>query len=292
MASEKTSVPRLDPSEVILAARIPAIPAALQHIMDIANQPSTTSTQLEQQVLKDPSLCAQILKMVNSSFYALVQRVTSLNQAIILLGQSTVKSIAASLIMLETVGNTRNVTQFYLQRVWNRSVGCSGIVALLGKKESAGFQQKIFLAALVHDIGHLILSSQFKDQYFKLVVNEEFPTPEAELTHLGVEHAEVGAALLKLWGFPMDLVELVRLHHTTDSSPQLQKEIDMLEIGDLLADFPRRGKSFADVLAASEKTGLQWHDRLKDKLTAVGSSWELVQKYEEKIFSVQTTLEK
>lgn len=278
------SASRLDPSAVILAARIPAIPDALQHIMDVANRPSTTSTQLEQLVLKDPSLCAQILKMVNSSFYALVQRVTSLNQAIILLGQSTVKSIAASLIMLETVGNTKNVTQYYLQRVWNRSVACSGIVSLLSKRESLAFQQKIFLAALVHDIGHLILSSQFKDQYFKLVVQEEFPGPVAELHALGVEHAEVGAALLKLWGFPMDLVELVRLHHTQDLSPALQKEIDMLEVGNLLADLPRSAKSFSEVLALPQTNGFNRVEHLKMKLIAIGSSWEDVQVHESKIF--------
>ena len=288
MATDTRSASRLDPNAVILAARIPAIPDALQHIMDIANRPSTTSTQLEQLVLKDPSLCAQILKMVNSSFYALVQRVTSLNQAIILLGQSTVKSIAASLIMLETVGNTKNVTQYYLQRVWNRSVACSGMVTLLSKKEPLGFQQKIFLAALVHDIGHLILSAQFKDQYFKLVVKDEFPSPQAELQTIGTEHAEVGAALLKLWGFPMDLVELVRLHHTLDLSPTLQKEIDMLEAGDLLADLPRSGKSFNEVQELPQTNGFDRVAHLKMKLIAIGSSWEEVQEHESKIFLVGT----
>ncbi|MBI2712437.1 MAG: HDOD domain-containing protein, partial [Bdellovibrio sp.] len=69
MAIETDSVPRLDPEEVIAASRIPAVPDALQQILKVANQPTTTSLKLEQLVLKDPSLCAQILKMVNSSFY-------------------------------------------------------------------------------------------------------------------------------------------------------------------------------------------------------------------------------
>ena len=241
-------------------------------------------------MVKDPSLCAQILKMVNSSFYGLVQRITSLNQAIVLLGQPTVKSIAASLIMLETVGNMRNVNQYYLQQVWNRSVVCASLISLLCKKEASAFQQKMFLSGLVHDIGHLILSSQFKDKYFSLVVKSEFPDPRFELENIGIEHAETGAALLNSSGFSPEIVELVRLHHSEDQSVHLRKEIDLLEVGDLIADISKWGNSFAEVLGkTSFDTPIaprrDWSEHLKSKLQAVGSSWEDLQKLEEKIFA-------
>jgi len=275
-------VKRQDPAQVIRSARIPAIPEALRNILDAVNRPSTTSAQLEKLVLQDPSICAQILKLVNSSYYSLAQRVTSLNQAIVLVGHTTVKSIAATLIMLETVGSMPGISKPYLMRVWQRAVACGGLVRLFARKESEAEQQKLFLAGLSHDIGHLVLSVHYKREYDRLISKDDFPTPDSELKAVGTEHAEIGAALLKQWGFSDDLVELVKAQHSKpDGSPAIVKEVKILEAGDILADLPRLGRSF-DEVAKDEHFA-----KLVQILPDVGWTWEDLKKEESRIFSME-----
>lgn len=270
---------RVDPKTVLAAIRIPVVPAVLQAVIDAVNNPATTSTQLEELVLRDPGLSSQILKMVNSAFFSLRVKVTSISQGIVLLGYATIRSMASSLVMLETVGNMEGVDEAYLKKVWDRSVLCSGVVRLMTARRSKEIQAQLFLASLVHDVGHLILSCHFGRDYRLLIKENTFPHPHEEVKKVGTDHAEVGAELLTQWGFNPMVIELVRNHHRTPCPVEVELFVELLRVGDLLADLTQVGRSLDSL-----KADLRMKD-LRTSLPKIGVSWEELIQWEGKIFA-------
>src|SRR5689334_16021244 len=117
-----------DVKEILKICQIPAVPRTLQAILQALNEESTTSFQLEQLILKDASVSLNLLKLVNSSFYNLGQKVTSIQAAVVLLGYSAVKSLAASLAMLETFSKMKQVNREYLLKVWTHSMASARVI--------------------------------------------------------------------------------------------------------------------------------------------------------------------
>lgn len=225
-----------NPLTIIQTAEIPPIPAVLQQILAMADNPNTTSAQLEKLVSQEPALVAQLLKWVNSAYYSLPKRVSSISHAMILLGFSTVKSIASGLMLINAFEDMELQDRNFVHQVWQHTLLTANFTKILAQREPISKQDDFFLAGMIHDVGYIVLREYFGKKYQTLIAKNPFPTPQEEDALLGVNHTVIGTALLKEWHFPEEVTELVRCQHAPDNYMGQKREIAFLTASDNLAN--------------------------------------------------------
>lgn len=225
----------LDPKTIIQSADIPSIPSVLQEVLALADNPRTTASQLEKLVSQEPALVAQLLRWVNSAFYSLPRRVSSVSHAMILLGFSTVKSIASGMILINAFDNISGLSAEYVNSIWKHTLMAANYIKIFAKKEPTTKQDDLFLAAMIHDVGYLVMRQYFRKKYDPLVEENPFPTPERENEELGVDHVLLGTELLTEWKFPEEVIHLVKHHHDKEEFSGAAVDIAYLELADRFA---------------------------------------------------------
>lgn len=259
---------QVDVKSIVQSADVPSVPKILNEILLMADNPMATSSALEVLVVQEPGLAAQLLKWVNSALYALPNRVSSVSHSMVLLGFSTVKSVAAGMILINAFDTTVGLTKEYVGQVWGHTLSAATFIRHLTKGQSQSVRDDLFLAALIHDVGHLVLQQYFGAEYHALCTDFPFPPPEAERAMFGTDHAEVGAALLEEWKMPQRVVDLVALHHQPqryEGVPSvmafLRSSLELAAHGDFqqLLTLPV-DEIDADLVANLEKAGWRWSD--------------------------------
>ena len=195
---------------------LPAMPELYQEIVALAERESTSVEDLGRVVERDPGMTANLLKLVNSAYFGLRQRVTLPAEAVAFLGVDTLKSLAL------VHGVFRQVPGFPAgfdgAHLWQHSLEVAALARAIARAEDpgSGAESAAFTGGLLHDVGLSILASALPEEYLRIqaILREEpVEVAEAEARVLGVHHAEVGAHLLGLWGLPAPVVEAVARHH-------------------------------------------------------------------------------
>lgn len=165
---------------------------------------------------EDVSMTAGILKIVNSPFFGLFSRVSNPEQAVTLLGLDALKGMVLGMHMFNSSGAEK--VDFSLEDLGEHCQYTGLLARSIIKAEGGNSElaEHTFLAGFMHDIGKLVLSTSYTDEY-KAILNfvreANIPIQEAEKDILGFTHAEVGAYLLAIWGFNEEVVEAVYCHH-------------------------------------------------------------------------------
>ena len=212
--------------------RLPSIPATYQQLSDALENEETTVTELGRIIAGDIGMTAKILKLVNSAFFGLRRELTNPMDAVTYLGIETVRSLVLAAGIFEEAQPlaTRLIR---LEDIWAHSlaVGQYARAILRAYHASEEDQNSAFTSGLLHDAGILILARHFPEAYdeaLELVVNQYYLMPLAEQRLLGVNHAEVGAYLIGLWGLPPGIVQSIRFHHAPCEIPGVLECISTL----------------------------------------------------------------
>ena len=174
-------------------------------------------------VAQDLAMSAKVLQVVNSAFFGLRRQITDVGQAAVLLGLGTLRALVLSSHAFEKFQPSPPIEGFDLDALQRH---CSQVARVARELVPIGQQRDdAFVAALLHDVGLLVLATQERD-YLAMVLErarcEHRPLFEIEQEERGVTHAEVGGQLLGLWGLPDGIVEAVAYHHHPQTVPQPQ----------------------------------------------------------------------
>jgi signal transduction histidine kinase/HD-like signal output (HDOD) protein len=194
---------------------LPTLPHILLEFIATCNRPDSTHKDLSQIINKDSSLTAKVMRMVNSAYYGLPSRVTSMEHALLLLGTDAVKNIAISASVFQAFAKTRGDAVFSLKRFWRHSLTCATIAKLLAKKISYSSPDEAFLSGLLHDIGKLVLWVNFSKEYADMLAssNTESDLLLAGEMRLGATHCEVAAWMIGQWNLQSFMADAVLYHH-------------------------------------------------------------------------------
>lgn len=177
----------------------------------------------------DPGLAANVLRLANSSFFGIPSKVSSLKHAVMLLGVKRFSKIAVSACVNKTMDPAVEGYGLSPGELWLHSIAASTTAEALAKNRKLAETSDFFTAALLHDIGKLVLGEFVNKELPKIesLVADGVPFIMAEKEVLGTEHAEIGALILSKWSFPSDLIDAVRWHHYPEAieDPKLQPEI-------------------------------------------------------------------
>lgn len=205
----------------VYIARMPSLSTTVSKVLQTCNNPNASPSDLNRVISLDPVLTGQVLRLINSAYYALAHPITSLPRAIIMLGLNTVKNLALSLAVLGTMGGKSFLKSISAIDFWAHCL-CVGVAAKCMseiKGASHAECEDAFIAGLLHDLGKIPLSRQFPDMYLqtlKRADSDQQPLIEAENAIFGIDHGMVGRLIGAKWQLGKMLIQSLARHHCPD----------------------------------------------------------------------------
>jgi len=197
--------------------RLPSAPHLYMALEKALKDEDVTLQTLGDIIQQDMGMTAKTLKLVNSSFFGLRRTIETPHEAVAYLGIETIKGLVLANGIFENA-HPLSIRAFTLDDLWHHSLhvaeGAKKLAILEGLSRS--LQEEAFVGGVLHDLGVLVLASNFSKQYqhvAEMVLEEHISVPTAEQWEFGVTHAEIGAYLLGLWGIPASILKIVSLHH-------------------------------------------------------------------------------
>jgi putative nucleotidyltransferase with HDIG domain len=217
---------------------LPSQPGIYLALAEKLADPATSMADVAQLIEHDIAMSAKCLQLVNSAFFGLGRRITSVQQAVSYLGTDMLKSLVFTAAVFRAFQPPQNAAGFDLEALQSHSL----LVARLATKMLAGRQpaDEAFVAGMLHDVGKLIVVTRLTDQAVAvadLAAQSGRPWHMLEEEVLGVTHAEIGAYLLGLWGLPQQTVEAVACHHAPTRLPHAEFDVlSAVYVADVLVD--------------------------------------------------------
>jgi putative nucleotidyltransferase with HDIG domain len=207
---------------------LPPVPVAAVRLLGLLNQPTLDNEDLVKVVKYDTALTARMLRVCNSAHYGLAEPVCSVEQAVLLLGQREISRIVMALSFGPSL--SRKLPNYAVEgsELWHHSLACALAAEHICNQDIAGAAEPslAFTAGLLHDIGKMALNQFITADTVvsirNLVKNNSVSRVEAERQILGVDHAQMGGALLGRWNLPEIIIEAVTNHHNPILQPKVQ----------------------------------------------------------------------
>lgn len=229
---------------------LPTIPSVLKKLLSVIGNPKLSINEISGFISNDPVLTSRVLKVVNSPIYGFPGRISSVSQALILLGLNVVRGMLLGVSVFEAMQKT-------MMGLWEHSIGCAVTARIIASKKGLNEPEEVSVAALLHDIGKVALGLKFPVEYEKIVSESEARGIfifEAEKKYFGVNHSDTGAWIAKRWNFPQNLIEIIEYHHKPHLSKNVAMQTAIVHVSDILIrarGFGFAGDSFVPVLNAA-----------------------------------------
>lgn len=223
--------------------RMPAFPKSVQKVLELTRNINCLPKELVGVIEKDPVMTLKILKVINSAAFALPNKMTSINQAVVFLGLNTVKNMALSFAAVGMLPRT-NAAGFDIQKYLMHSLTTASIARALATKYAHGEvdPSDVYIAGLLHDFGKVVFA-QFMAKEFQQALayskEKQVALNVAEQAVIGADHSVVGAMLVKRWQFAPALIDCIRDHHVESASGAM---VDCLRMADQIC----RHQNFGD----------------------------------------------
>ncbi len=223
----------------------PGIPATAAKLLPLLDHPDSTASEIESILKYDPGLTANILKLTNSAYFGIPTKVSSIKQAIVLLGWKRLLQVVMTICMSPLMQKTIPGYDLPIGGLWRHSIAVSVAAEILVKALKIPDLDEVFTAGLLHDIGKLILGSFVKKDLKQIenMVTKGITFDVAESMVLGTNHAEVGGQILHKWLFPAELVNAVQWHHDPESCENSCILSDIVHVANTLGLMTGFGKA-------------------------------------------------
>lgn len=197
---------------------LPSLAVVVTELLASLKQDDVNINALAQKIAQDQALTANTLHLANSSFYGMARQVTTIQEAIAILGFRTVRSVASTAALIGTFAGGQH-TSFNFAPFWRHALAAAVCARELAPHLKIN-PEYAYTVGLLHDIGRLVLVTQFQPQYKAVMAyraKHDCHLLEAEHAVLGLDHAQVGYALTRHWKFPQAMQQALAEHHGASS---------------------------------------------------------------------------
>ncbi len=202
--------------------------------MQLLNDPNSSIDDIKDTILLDPALTADVLRISNSAFFALRQKVTSVRHAIVILGRKNLKRILLTAQMGSVLKNQLKGYPTQDNTLWEHSLVAAVSAELIAERLGFSDKEQAYIGGLLHDMGKIILDPYVKKSKEeieqRLKEGQNILAIEKQL--FGFNHAEVGGMIAESWDLPLSIKEAITYHH----NPTEAKEEVMLALITYLAN--------------------------------------------------------
>jgi putative nucleotidyltransferase with HDIG domain len=225
--------------------RVGTLQTVYERLAQVMDHPLSSSSDIGKVISEDPDLTGRLLRLVNSPIYGFPSRISTVSQAISVVGVNQLHDLAmgASFIRLfaSVPQDLVDMTSF-----WAHSVGCAVAARILAKERREQNAERFFVAGLLHDIGRPIMYQKLPEKSLAALervrqTGELLHRVEAEV--FGFHHGQVGSALLERWKLPLVLQEAAAWHHQPRYAGRYPVEAAVVHVADHLANAFELGSS-------------------------------------------------
>ncbi len=206
--------------------KLPTLPGIAMKILEAVQKERPDLQEIAEVLSTDPPLSAEVLKLINSPFFGLTRKVTSVFHAVSMLGMNVVKNMALSFALVKNFSNNGQ-GDFDYPRFWKYSLTTAIAARMIAEKVAAETAEDAFFLGLLHDMGLLALARCLPDQY-QLVVQEaetgNCSNHQAENQILGFDHMAIGRHLVRSWGLPSKFWQPIGCHHCPERLSAVEDE--------------------------------------------------------------------
>ncbi len=201
------------------------------------SDPDVSFDDFKDIISADPNLAARLLRIANSSFYGMGEKVETITHALSIVGMDQVAELVLAAIMVqEFQGISKDLVNMH--SFWMHSIGCGLAARTIAKKMEERHAEPYYIAGMLHDVGSLIIYKEIPEKAQEILTrckNEGLPQSTVEEEVLGFTHAQVGAIVFSKWGLPRSLIEAVQFHHYPSRAQEHPLFPAIVHLGDVIA---------------------------------------------------------
>ena len=251
--------------EAVIAdfGHLPAAPEVVMQLLEYLKQEEVDADIVARMIARDQVLAAKSLRLANSSFYGLPRRVSTIHEAVVVLGQRTVGTMVTAMAITSRFQSLQ-VAGYDQRLFWLHNVGTAMCARVLAQRARIN-PESAFTVGLVHDIGKLVLATRFPEHFSSVIDyqrRQDCRMIEAERHVLGFDHTQIGAALAKEWKFAPEIGKAVAGHHAPEDHPAspLAALIHVANVMAHVLKFSEDGNDLAPRFSvdAWNRLGLDW----------------------------------
>lgn len=236
--------------------QVSSLPIIYTRINEAVNNPRSSMRDISTIIGDDPGLTSRLLQLVNSAFYGYPTKIDTISRALLIVGTQQLRDLAlATSIMKLFDGISEDLVT--MESFWRHSIACGVAAKIIATYRRDPNIERFFVAGIVHDIGRLIIfkkaPGEAKQALTSCRANSEL-LYSVEPRIIGVDHCEVGRALLQSWNLPPVLDEVVTFHHRPRRAVSYPIETAIVHVADILAhgmQFGTSGESYIPPLDES-----------------------------------------
>jgi len=219
---------------------LPSMPPVAARVLALMRDHKSTARDLAGLISSDPAVTAQILKIANSAYYSLPRQVKTLDHAIVVLGEKTLKS----LVLLACLKGLNKSFGAVERLLWEDAVGCATAARLVARRLGCADSEEAFLGGLFRNLGKLVMNNMDSLKFQRLMdesSQSELPVDQLECRYFPFSHMLIGAAVLAKWKFPENLTYVVRYYTDPGSVSGSSSGLDdLMAVVNIADDFCRR----------------------------------------------------
>ncbi len=198
--------------------KLPMLPTVAIKLLEVTDDERTSALDLARLIETDQALAAKTMRMANSAFYGRSGKISTLRDAVTLIGFGAIRSTILTVFFMDVFKGTTDRTGFDTEAFWLHSLACAICCREISRKVrgAASLAEEAFVCGMLHDAGKILLNNHVSDDYKRVVEavrTKNLTVAEAEQAVLGVDHAQVGGRLLELWKLPEHETRAIASHH-------------------------------------------------------------------------------
>ncbi|MBW2092276.1 MAG: HDOD domain-containing protein [Deltaproteobacteria bacterium] len=210
---------------------LPTLPPIVAKISKMVESPTTSSSDVAKVISQDQVLSAQILRMANSPFFGMSRKISSITQALVILGFDVIKGLVLTSSVFEMMKQS-------IVGLWEHSIGSAATARVIASRVGQPDVEEVSVAGLLHDLGKVVLSVQLdapvRDEIVRLVEEKKISRYEAENELLGFTHAQVGLWLAEHWKLPQSLAEPMFYHHQPEKARHAPEQTAIVHLANII----------------------------------------------------------
>ncbi|QPJ64633.1 MAG: HDOD domain-containing protein [Candidatus Nitrohelix vancouverensis] len=220
-------------------------PELLEKINDVLDDPRKSFNDMAEIISQDVGLTARLLKIVNSSYFSLDEKIETISHAISMVGTEQIRDLAFGTLIIQKFSAVSNDV-VPVSAFWEHCIATGIAARTLAILKHESNPEPMYIAGILHEIGRLVVFCNFSKETDRLMElyrmsGQQLYRMEEHL--LGNHHGEVGAQVLENWKFPETLIEAVKYHHAPSQAPQHKTMAAIVHMGDIIAHCLQLGKS-------------------------------------------------
>ncbi|MCP4119369.1 MAG: HDOD domain-containing protein [Desulfobacteraceae bacterium] len=213
------------------------LPVVAYNVMQLTQNPKSSAMDVGKAISQDPALTSKVLKIANSSFYGFPRKISTINNAIVLLGFSNIRNIVLSAGIIDAYKGEKSSDFFDRTEFWKHSLACGIASKIIASTVGLKNSEEAFIWGLLHDIGKIVMDTYIHQEFSQvsyLAKAKGMLLVDAEQKYLGFNHTTVGSLVAEKWNMPPALLKVIRYHHNPAQDYNSLRISSIVHLADIL----------------------------------------------------------